>query len=158
MTTRKDCAMKCEKVRLGDLKCNTPYYLTDSFYELPSYGITKHSPDTEVYVWYETCLDRSPDLASPAQLEFRSLAANYGVDASQAAALFHRGYTKPVSIHGKVGASELGMHMGIVQDHGVVAFVRPSDEHMIYAYVLLDTGSLADGSFHLFGDGTFSLS
>lgn len=150
--------MKARKVRLGDLKANTPYYFTDSSRELPSYGIDKYPPDTEVYVWYETHLDCCPDLASVGEIYFRDSVRHRGVTSTQAAMLYHRGYTNPVPVHGEVGASELGMHMEIVRNHGIVAFVRPEDKHMIYAYVLLDNGKVVDGCFHLFGDGTFSLS
>ena len=158
-TGRKgDYAMKCEKVRLGNLAFNTVYYLSGDNRYLPCYDLDKFTPNTEVWVWYEDGLDHCPYLASPDELAFRSLCKDYGMTSWQAGRLWFSKYTKPVPILGKVGASELGMHLGIVQNKGVVAFVRPNDEHMIYAYVLLDNGNLADGSFHLFDNGTFSLS
>lgn len=68
------------------------------------------------------------------------------------------GYIKEVEIQGVFGASELAMHHKIVTKKGVIALVRPDDEHMNYAYVLCENGHWYGGSFHLFEDGRFSLS
>ena len=136
---------------------NEPHYHSRSNRELPDYVIDNHAPWDIAWVWRDG--DNDPMAPSSEEVEFRDLLySKYKIPLSTAAGLWARHYTKLVEVHGDVGASELGMHMGIVQDQGVVAFVRPEDEHMIYAYVWLDSGRLADGSFHLFDNGTFSLS
>lgn len=76
----------------------------------------------------------------------------------QVLSVMQRGYTKFVRVKGKFGASELCMHVGMAEEEGIFALVRPDDEHMIYAYVFGKTGRVVDGSFHLRPDGTFSVS
>ena len=145
------------RVPMIQVGMNEPHYHGDSDKEHPDYGLDGHAPWEPIYVWRSG--DNDPMAPSPAEVEFRDLLYDkWQIPLSKAAYLWLRRYTKPVEVHGEVGASELGMHMGIVQDHGVVAFVWPGDEHMVYAFVWLDSGKLVDGSFHLFGDGTFSLS
>jgi len=149
--------LRPKKVPMIQVGSNEPHYHGDSDQELPHYGLDKHGPWYPVYVWRDG--DNDPYTVTKAEVEFRDLVCTqYKIPLSTAAVLWCRHYTKPVEVHGEVGATELGMHMGIVCDHGIVAFVRPEDKHMIYAYVWLDSGRLVDGCFHLFGDGTFSLS
>ena len=88
--------------------------------------------------------------------EFMLKCENMMIEPFYAHLLWSRGYTKVLLICGEVGASELAMHMGIVQRRGVAAFVRPGIGR--YAYVLLDDGEIVEGCFTRFGDGTFSLS
>lgn len=65
-------------------------------------------------------------------------------------------YRESVKIHGKVGCSELGMHCGIAENHGILALCQPGRRD--YAFVLTDDGRWTQGVLHIFDDGTFSLS
>ena len=66
------------------------------------------------------------------------------------------GYTIGIPITGTVGASELGMHLGICNRKGIMAFKK--DVNSSFAAVVLDDGSIHRGILHIFEDNTFSLS
>ena len=66
------------------------------------------------------------------------------------------GYNQPVLLKGTVGWSELGMHMGVQEVHGIVAFRAEFDK--CCAHVMLEDGSFTSGCFTLFSDHRFSLS
>jgi hypothetical protein len=61
----------------------------------------------------------------------------------------------PVDVRGVFGASELCMHVGMVD---LVAIYALANETKTYALVLAENGRTVDGSFHLFSDNTFSVS
>lgn len=66
------------------------------------------------------------------------------------------GYVQTIPARGTLGSSELCMHTR-TDGMGVVAvLVRPENPH--YAYAVLADGSLLDGIYHRFDDGTISIS
>jgi len=57
-----------------------------------------------------------------------------------------------VQCRGTLGATELAMHTRKVDHRPIVAFLQPGGTN--YAYVLLHDGSILDGCFHQFEDGS----
>lgn len=60
-----------------------------------------------------------------------------------------------VPVKGTFGASELCMHVRMVYEEGDFALTNDSQT---YAFVFAKSGRWTEGSFHLFKDGTFSVS
>jgi hypothetical protein len=65
------------------------------------------------------------------------------------------GYNHIRQLKGAPGLTELCMHVGCSYKNGIVAF---TNEQATYAYVLFEDGSVTDGSFHQFKDGTWNIS
>ncbi|KAA3643950.1 MAG: hypothetical protein DWQ07_17695 [Chloroflexi bacterium] len=68
---------------------------------------------------------------------------------------FENGYNQIVSLAGKVGASELGLHCKVADLSGLVAC---TNDKRTYAFVLLEDGTVLGGAFHDLDNGRFSLS
>lgn len=65
------------------------------------------------------------------------------------------GYWDQVKVHGKLPASELALFTHNVDKQVIAAWRNPNTS---FGVVLLDDGELLDGIFHLFDDGTCSVS